>query len=113
MGNLASYNDYLKKIIQFNSDRTLIALRERYSMPSFFEIISKERSETTYSAFLKWLFQEKHTDGGVANPVLLLLNAIVHRSEQQNKASGVELINDTLKNSIVTSKLRILRPKQN
>ncbi len=111
MGNLTSYNDYLSKIIQFNSDSTLIALREKYSMPSFFEIISKERSETTYSAFLKWLFQEKHTDGGVANPVLLLLNAIVHRSEQQNKASGVELINDTLKNSIVTSKLKILKTK--
>ena len=43
MGNLASYNDYFSKIIQFNSDSTLIALRERYSMPSFFEIISKER----------------------------------------------------------------------
>lgn len=111
MGSLKTYDDYLSKIIQFNSDSTLIALRERYSMPSFFEIISKERSETTYSAFLKWLFQEKHTDSGVANPVLLFLNAVIHRSEQQKNASKIVLINDILKNRIITGKLKILNTK--
>ena len=50
------YN-YLQKIIEFNSDKDIIALREKYKEPTFFEIISKQRSETTYSSFLKWMFQ--------------------------------------------------------
>ena len=47
--------DYYKMIIDFNSDKDIIALREKYKEPTFFEIISKQRSETTYSSFLKWM----------------------------------------------------------
>ena len=38
-----TYQTYLDKIIEFISDKSLIALRERYNEPSFFEIFqSKE-----------------------------------------------------------------------
>ena len=47
-----TYKDYLKQIIAFNGDKDIISLREKFNQASFFEIISKERSETTYSAFL-------------------------------------------------------------
>lgn len=53
------YQYYLNKIVEFNSDKELIALQEQYDEPSFFEIISKTRSETIYSSFLKWLFEIK------------------------------------------------------
>ena len=51
-----TYNDFLNKIIRFNGDKELLMIREKYNDPSFFEIISKERSENTFSSFLKWLF---------------------------------------------------------
>jgi len=46
-----TYDDYLKQIITFNSDKDIITLRERFNQPSFFEMISRERSETTYRIF--------------------------------------------------------------
>ena len=69
-----TYQAYLDKIIEFNSDKALIALRERYNEPSFFEIISKQRSETTFSAFLKWLFQGNSTMFGHNALILRLTN---------------------------------------
>ena len=42
-----SYQYYLNKIVDFNSDKNLLAIHEQYNEPSFFEIISKTRSETT------------------------------------------------------------------
>lgn len=54
------YHSYLSQIIAFNSDKDVVVLREKFNRPSFFEIISKARSETTYSAFLKWLFEIKN-----------------------------------------------------
>lgn len=65
------YNDYLKQIIDFNCDKEVIALREKFNKPSFFEIISKERSETTYSAFLKWLLQENSLNGETCTPPVI------------------------------------------
>jgi hypothetical protein len=37
--------NYLQTITDFNSDKDIIALREKYKEPTFFEIISKQRSE--------------------------------------------------------------------
>ena len=54
---MSSKHDYQEMMIKFNSDKDIIALREKYKEPTFFEIISKQRSETTYSSFLEWLFQ--------------------------------------------------------
>ena len=69
-----NYQNYLDQIIEFNSDKALIAMRERYNEPSFFEIISKQRSETTFSAFLKWLFQGNSTMFGHNALILRLTN---------------------------------------
>ena len=33
---MMTYNDYLKQIIAFNSDKDIIALREKFNKPSFF-----------------------------------------------------------------------------
>ena len=66
-------SNYLEQIIKFNSDKDIIALREKYKEPTFFEIISKQRSETTYSSFLKWMFQSSNTDLNSVSPILLLL----------------------------------------
>ena len=102
-----TYNDYLKQIIAFNSDKDVIALREKFNKPSFFEIISKERSETTYSAFLKWLLQENSLDGETCNPLSLLLDVLVRRSEEQKGQIITVLSDESLKRSIVTRNLNI------
>ena len=98
------YN-YLQKIIEFNSDKDIIALREKYKEPTFFEIISKQRSETTYSSFLKWMFQSSSTDLGTVSPILLLLDVLVKRSQMQE--NGANLINDDLKKNIITRNFKI------
>lgn len=79
-----TYNDFLNKIIRFNGDKDLLMMREKYNNPSFFEIISKERSETTFSSFLKWLFS-CNMPIDASSPVMMLLDILVRRSnEQQN-----------------------------
>ena len=104
---MMTYNDYLKQIIAFNSDKDIIALREKFNKPSFFEIISKERSETTYSAFLKWLLKENNSGQETCNPISLLLDVLVRRSEEQ-KGNICSILNDEcIKRNIVTRNLAI------
>ena len=100
MATQNEYNDYLKHIIKFNSDKDIIALREKYKEPTFFEIISKQRSETTYSSFLKWMFQSSSTDLDTVSPILLLLDVLV---SQDNKG----LIDETFKKHIITRSFKI------
>lgn len=102
-----NYNSYLSQIIAFNSDKNVVALREKFNRPSFFEIISKARSETTYSAFLKWLFQENSLDNNLCGPVAYLLDVLVRRSEEQKDYTHTILENAEVKRSIVTRKLSI------
>lgn len=104
---MATYNDYLKQIIAFNSDKDIIALREKFNKPSFFEIISKERSETTYSAFLKWLLKENNSDQKTCNPISLLLDVLVRRSEEQKGNISSILNDECIKRNIVTRNLAI------
>ena len=92
--------DYYKKIIDFNSDKDIIALREKYKEPTFFEIISKQRSETTYSSFLKWMFQSSSTDLSTVSPLLLLLDVLVVESKGNQIA-------DDIKTHIITRNFKI------
>lgn len=102
-----TYKDYLKQIIAFNGDTSIISLREKFNQPSFFEIISKERSETTYSAFLKWLFQENSLNKSISNPLSLLLDVLVRRCEEQKGHVDSILSNIPIKRSIVTRNISI------
>ena len=104
---MMTYNDYLKQIIAFNSDKDIIALREKFNKPSFFEIISKERSETTYSAFLKWLLKENNSGQESCNPISLLLDVLVRRSEEQKGNISSILNDECIKRNIVTRNLAI------
>lgn len=106
-----TYNDYLKQIIAFNGDKDIITLREKFNKPSFFEIISKERSKTTYSAFLKWLFQESIQSDETCNPMSLLLDMLVRRYEQQKSDVDSILSNEHIKRSIVTRRLTVKASK--
>ena len=91
---------YQDKIISFNADKDVIRLREKYNEPTFFEIISKERSETTYSSFLKWIFQESVSLANEANPLMLLLDVLVKNDKD-------DVIDGKLKESILTRTLQI------
>lgn len=91
---------YQERIISFNADKDVIRLREKYNEPTFFEIISKERSETTYSSFLKWMFQESVSLANEANPLMLLLDVLV-------KNDKYDVIDGNLKTSILTRTLQI------
>lgn len=97
---MSSKHDYQDMMIKFNSDKDIIALREKYKEPTFFEIISKQRSETTYSSFLKWLFQSSCTDSGTVSPILLLLDVLVAKSKNTQIA-------DDIKRHIITRDFKI------
>lgn len=102
-----SYNDYLQQIIAFNGDKDIIALREKFNKPSFFEIISKERSETTYSSFLKWLFKEQSQDKDTCNSLSLLMDVLVRRCEEQKGYVDSILCEEHVKRGFVTRNLSI------
>lgn len=94
--------NYFKLITNFNSDKEIIALREKYKEPTFFEIISKQRSENTYSSFLKWMFQSSSNDLNSVSPILLLLDILVKRGEEQNQQNKIVYFDDNFKKQIVT-----------
>ena len=98
------YKEYLNQIIRFNEDKDFLVMREKYNEPSFFEIISKERSETTFSSFLKWLFS-CNTSSDSASPVMMLLDILVRRSNEQQK--NIVLIPENLKTWIVSRRMKI------
>ena len=100
MNMIPSKQDCQEMIIKFNSDKDIIALREKYKEPTFFEIISKQRSETTYSSFLKWMFQSSSTDIGTVSPILLLLDVLVAKSKANQIA-------DEIKKYIITRNFKI------
>ena len=102
-----NYNQYLSEIITFNSDKRVVALREKFNKASFFEIISKERSETTYSAFLRWLFSDNGSDDESCSPLAFLLDILVRRSEEQQPGVDTILKNLDVKKSIVTRQLSL------
>ena len=99
MSNTSTFEDYQSKIISFNADADVIRLREHYNETSFFEIISKERSETTYSSFLKWVFKECSTNVGELMPVLLLLDILVKKdvNSQFDKSLKTALLSRSVK----------------
>ena len=99
-----NYNEYLNQIIRFNGDKDLLMMKEKYNDPSFFEIISKERSETTFSSFLKWLFSIK-VSLDTASPVMMLLDILVRRSNEQE--GSTVLIPENLKTWIVSRIIKI------
>ena len=100
MNMIPSKQDCQEMIIKFNSDKDIIALREKYNEPTFFEIISKQRSETTYSSFLKWMFQSSSKDIGTVSPLLLLLDVLVAESKGNQIA-------DDIKTHIITRNFKI------
>ena len=100
MNMIPSKQDCQEMIIKFNSDKDIIALREKYNEPTFFEIISKQRSETTYSSFLKWMFQSSSKDIGTVSPILLLLDVLVAKSKDNQIA-------DEIKKHIITRNFKI------
>lgn len=96
-------SEYIKQIIRFNADKGVIRLKEKYNETSFFEIIAKERSETTYSAFLKWLLQGSAVGTEELSPLMMLMDILVKKTED-NPCKDTE-VSQELKNSILTRSL--------
>ena len=96
-------SEYIKQIIRFNADKAVIRLKEKYNETSFFEIIAKERSETTYSAFLKWLLQGGAIGTEELSPLMMLLDILVKKTED-HPCKETE-VSSELKNSILTRSL--------
>lgn len=97
--------DYIKQIIRFNADKNVIRLKEKYNEASFFEIIAKERSETTYSAFLKWLLEGKAVGSEELSPLMMLLDILVKRTE--DNPNPETSVSPDLKNWILARSLAL------
>ena len=98
-------SEYIKQIIRFNADKSVIRLKEKYNEASFFEIIAKERSETTYSAFLKWVLQGNVVSTDELSPLMMLLDILVKRTEDY--PSPETSVSPDLKNRIVARSLTL------
>ena len=107
------YKYYINKITSFNTDKDVITLRELYERPSFLEIISKQRSETTVSAFLKWMFSIKGDENGFLSPIMLLLDILVKKLKTETiKMEGNDTYyEENLYNLILTRKLKVSNKK--
>ena len=115
MENIKNENpDFLNGIIEFNKDERIIDLKRLYSQPSFFEIISKERSEVTYSSFLKWLLQLNGNNAVEVSPLMLFMDIIIKKSQEQKvekDSLDVNLMADLLSRKVRLSRTEISTEK--
>lgn len=101
-------SDLANQLKSFNKDLTLRALRERYSAPSFFEMMSISRKENQHSAFIKWLLQgDDITVSNKYSPLMGLLDILLERAEQQGKCFYPNEKHSILKNAILTRSLKL------
>jgi hypothetical protein len=103
------------KILEFNNDPDVFALRNRYAQKTFLDIMSVARSENRHSAFLAWLL--KGEDFAVSpqdHPIVHLLDSIITRVGE-NKIANDEKVNnqdykisnyDQLKETILTRDIK-------
>ena len=98
-------NNHIKQIARFNADKNVLRLKGKYNETSFFEIIAKQRTETTYSAFLKWLLEGNAASSEGLSPLQMLLDILVKRIEEDPTIKAA--IPAELKDSIVTRSLSI------
>lgn len=91
------------QILDFNNDFHVQSLRAKYNRPTFFELMSKGRSETVHSSFLSWLLQGDELNQQDINlPIISFLGILVRRDAQQNN-----LIPTSLKKAIITRSIKI------
>lgn len=99
-----------KRILEFNNDPDVFALRNRYSQKSFWDIMSTSRSENRHSAFLAWLleggdFALPHQD----HPIVHLLDSVMMRIGDKN---GKILNDDKFKKLILTRDIKSIEIKE-
>ncbi len=91
---------------RFNSEPLLCGIREKYNTPSFFEMIDKTRSETSHSAFLRWMLCGQGISETTADsPLFLFLNLLAKRSMEQE--SKFVLMNNEIRDSILSRKIKL------
>lgn len=94
-----------KDIMDYNKDSDVQKLKYAYSRPSFFEMLSKDRSETVHSAFIRWLLQGD--DIAVSphySPIMMFLDLLIRRDDNQYqyKKEKKRLIDENFSNAILT-----------
>lgn len=73
--------DLQKSILEFNNNPENQKLIDYYTSKSFFEILSKPRSETVHSSFLAWILEGKDFSTGILDsPVMGLLDIISEKN---------------------------------
>ncbi len=100
-------NKIRTELQNFNSEDLLCRIREKYSTPSFFEMINKTRSETAHSAFLRWMLRGQGVSESTADtPLYLFLNLLAKRSLEQ-ESTDISLMNPELRDAILSRKIRV------
>lgn len=92
-----------QQILEYNNDLSIRSLRENYNRASFFELLSKGRSETVHSAFIKWLLQgEGYSGAEEYSPLMTFLDILIRRDEQQQA-----LLPSAFSNAVLSRKINI------
>ena len=100
-------NDIRTELYKFNSEDLLSRVREKYNTPSFFEMIDKTRSESSHSAFLRWMLSGQGISETTADtPLFLFLNLLAKRSLEQ-ESNGRELMNKDVRDAILSRKIKL------
>lgn len=82
-----------RSILEFNKNPENQKLIDYYTSKSFFEILSKPRSETVHSSFLAWILEGKDfSTGDLDSPVMGLLDILSEKrlTNKNNETSGEE-----------------------
>lgn len=110
MENTDSTLELQRLILEFNKNPENQKLIDYYTSKSFFEILSKPRSETVHSSFLAWILEGKDfSTGDLDSPVMGLLDIISEKRLQNNSNSafncyyGYKFPDDLLENVLSRS----------
>lgn len=99
MENTDSTLELQKLILEFNKNPENQKLIDYYTSKTYFEILSKPRSETVHSSFLAWILESKDFSTGVLDsPIMGLLDIISEKRLASNDDYRYEFPDGLLKN---------------
>ena len=103
MGN-DFFNTIENKLLEYNRNRQLQELINRYNTYTILDILGVGRSETSHSAMLRWLLEGIDLNTNERNtPLMRFLDILVRRNRQQYNNN----INKNLNNLILSRKIRL------
>lgn len=98
-----TFEEVKKKIEEFEASKEFKLL----TAPNFLQIAGKSRSETAFTSLFAWVLSNHKFNELEITPINSFLSLLVHKAKEQEKESGVVLMDTKIIKAIESNKVKI------